>query len=597
MRANVHPITARCLLARGIDTAPAAADYFAPKLARLRPPRGLADLATAVERIASAILGGERIGVFGDYDVDGITTTALITEVTVALGGRAIPRVAKRSAGYGFGNVDADFFAQQGCQLIITGDCGTSDVAAISRAREHQIDVIVVDHHTVPTGIKTHPAFALINPFRSDSTFAFTGFASVGLAFYVMQSVRSSLRKQGAFAHRPEPDLRHWLDLVAVGTIADLVPLRDENRILTRLGLRVLSQRRRPGFAALWQLVGLEPDIAIGAREVAWKLAPRLNAPGRLGDARPALELIIAKSQERAAECADHLEKANIARREAQDVAYAEALAMLDAEPPGACIVVAGRGWKPGVVGIVAARLVDLFERPACVIAIIDATQNDKDTKGQKDENDIKNDIIEPNARGSARTYGQVNVYQALATASSLLERFGGHAAAAGLSLNRANIDKLRVALCTAVSEQLEDGRQAPALADAEVCIGELTLDLVTELERLRPFGKGNRELSLVARNLVVLESRPVGSDHSHLKLVLAEPDEANVEIGAIGFGLGPLAPKQGERIDVEFSPLINRWRGKTSVEMQIRTFERVQEVPEAISPASLSEITTVPGI
>ena len=389
-------------------------------------------------------------------------------------------------------------------------------------------------------------------------------------------------------AHRPEPDLRHWLDLVAVGTIADLVPLREENRILTRLGLRVLNRRRRLGFAALWQLVGVEPDTEIGAREVAWKLAPRLNAPGRLGDARPALELILAKTQERAAECADQLEEANMARREAQDVAYAEALTMLDANPPGACVVVAGRGWEPGVVGIVAARLVDLFERPAFVIAIEDGNRD-----GEENDNDDNHKDTKPDARGSARTDGQINVYQALATASPLLKRFGGHAAAAGLSLDQANIDELRVALCAAVSAQLESSRQGPTLADAEICIGELTLDLATELERLRPFGKGNRELSLVARNLVVLESRTVGSDHSHLKLVLATSDDEScgnspaaktIEIGAIGFGLGSLAPKPGERIDVEFSPLINRWRGKTSVEMQIRTFEVVKVVEENLS-------------
>ena len=557
-RANVHPITARCLLARGVGTEPEVADFFAPKLSRLRPPVGLADLDVAVKRIAHAINSGETIGVFGDYDVDGVTTTALITEVTEAMGGRAVPRVARRAAGYGFGVTDAEFFAAKHCQLIITGDCGTSDIDAIGRANELNIDVIVIDHHTVPDGNGKHPAFALINPFREDSTFEFTGFASVGLAFYVMQTVRSALRRAGAFANRVEPDLRNWLDLVAVGTIADLVPLHGENRILTSLGLRVLARRSRPGLAALWHLVGLEPDAEIGAREVSWKLSPRLNAPGRLGDARPALDLLLAKNRERGAECAARLEEANDERRAAQDEAYAEALGMVETAPPGACAVVAGRGWKPGVVGIVAARLVDLLKRPVFAIA-------------------IEADGV---ARGSARTFGHVSVYDALASASPLLSRFGGHAAAAGLSIDPANIDELRGHLETAVSEQLSNRPPPVEQADADVEISELSLEVATELERLRPFGKGNAELRMVARNLEVLESRSVGADHSHLKLVLASSNSSkagepqNVEIGAIGFGLAAEAPRRGEFVDVLFSPLLNRWRGSVKVEMQIHAIE-----------------------
>src|SRR5690606_3630046 len=236
---GVRPVTARCLAARGIVDPAIARSYLAPRLAELRPPAGLAGLSRAVDRLCRAVCAGERIGCFGDYDVDGVTTAALITGFLRRLGAPVCARVARRDAGYGFGEADARHFAAEGCTLVLTGDCGTSDEDAIRVAAGAGIDVIVIDHHTVPAAHARpageagegagHPAFALINPLRADSTFPFRGMASVGLSFYVMQRVRTRLRELGFFASRPEPDLRDWLDLVAIGTIADLVPLHGEN--------------------------------------------------------------------------------------------------------------------------------------------------------------------------------------------------------------------------------------------------------------------------------------------------------------------------------------------------------------------------------
>jgi single-stranded-DNA-specific exonuclease len=546
---GVRPITARCLAARGILDPVLARAYLDPKLAELRPPAGLAGLSRAVDRLCRAVCAGERVGCFGDYDVDGVTTAALMTGFLRKLGTAACVRVARRDAGYGFGETDARWFAEQGCQLVVTGDCGTSDEASIRLAAGLGIDVVVIDHHTVPAGegAGAHPAFALINPLRADSTFPFRGMASVGLAFYVMQRVRTRLRELGFFSARPEPDLREWLDLVAVGTVADLVPLSGENRILTHWGLRRLGERRRPGLAALLARAGVGLDQPIDERVIGWKIAPRINAPGRLGDAEPALALLLAEDRAAAEAAADVLERANVERRTEQDRVTAEALAQLGGADPGPAVVVAGRGWPSGVVGIVAARLVDIYRRPAFVIAVDDATGM---------------------GRGSARTAGEVNLYRAHERAAPHLVRYGGHAAAAGLTVRASSIDALREALWQAITEGGAVVANGNA-ADAEVVsLGEVDERLADELGSLAPFGKGNEQPILVGRGFKVRDSRKVG-DGAHLKLVLE--GQGGAVRGAIAFGKGDRDPGPGAVIDCAFSAGISTWGGGRSVELSIR--------------------------
>ncbi|HEY5937786.1 MAG TPA: DHH family phosphoesterase, partial [Kofleriaceae bacterium] len=398
---RVRPATARCLVARGVVEPSDAQGFIDPRLAALRPPAGLAGLSLAVERIAHAVVRGERIGVFGDYDVDGITTAALLTSFLRAAGAHVECAVARREAGYGFTQEAVNDFVTRGCTIVITGDCGTSDLASLELAAARGIEVIVVDHHTVPSAVSAHPSFSLVNPYRADSTFPFRGMASVGLGFYVAASVRTELRDRGYFRTRPEPDVRDLLDLVALGTIADLVPLAAENRILTALGLRRLQSRTRPGIAALLESAGVDPEREIDAHMIAWKIAPRINAPGRLGAAEPSLSLLLSDPGT-AAERAQALEAANTQRRSIQDKVMDEALAMIGDEDPGPAVVIAGEGWPAGVVGIVAAKLVDRYQRPAFVIGI------DRETGI---------------GRGSARTCAGINLYEALATAAPMLDR------------------------------------------------------------------------------------------------------------------------------------------------------------------------------
>lgn len=545
---RVRPATARCLVARGVHEPSEAQGFIDPRLAALRPPSGLAGLSLAVGRLADAVDKGERIGVFGDYDVDGITTAALLTSFLRGAGAQVECAVARRDAGYGFTRAAARDFAERGCNLVVTGDCGTSDLDAIVACAERGIEVIVVDHHTVPSASVAHPALSLVNPFRADSTFPFRGMASVGLAFYVAASVRTELRDRGYFRSRNEPDVRDLLDLVALGTIADLVPLAAENRILTALGLRRLQSRARPGIAALLASAGVDADKEIDARTVAWKIAPRINAPGRLGAAMPSLSLLLADDAV-ASDCAAELETANTERRKIQDRVMAEALEQLGDRDPGPAIVLAGEGWPAGVVGIVAAKLVDKYQRPAFVVGI-------------EPETGI--------GRGSARTCAGVNLYEALATAAPHLDRFGGHAAAAGFTIQRGNVPALIEALSGAVV-RLAEGSGRVALGrevDAEVRLHEVDERLAQELAGLGPFGQENPPPLLVTRDARVTQVRKVGSGTGHLKLTI-EDNDSTIR-SAIGFGLGDRTVEVGARVDLAFVPTISTWQGRRSAELEV---------------------------
>ena len=538
---KLSPITARCLALRGIADAAAAGPFFAPRLAELRKPEGLAGLDTAAERIARAVQAGERIGVFGDYDVDGVTTAALLTSFLRAVGATVEVAVASREAGYGFTVFAAADFVARGCTLIITGDCGTSDILSVQHAKDKNVDTVIIDHHTVPESIDAHPAFALVNPFRPDSTFPFRGMASVGLAFYVVSAVRTRLRNAG---WHTEVDPRELLDLVALGTVADLVPLKHENRILTTLGIARIGTRSRPGIAALLRAAGVAPEDAIDAKTIGWKLGPRLNAPGRLGAAMPSLECLLADHASSNA-AADVLETANVARRSAQDVVVAEALATARV---GACVFAAGIGWGSGVVGIVAAKLVDKYQLPAFVVAI---------------------DEPAGIGRGSARTTGGVDLYRALAAAASTMDRFGGHAAAAGFTVRIDQVDALHAALELAIAAQNEGTAKqiSRATADASVSLLEITEKLVNELSTLAPFGQENPSPKFAAFGVRVVTVRRVG-DGSHLKLDF--DDGRGGVIGAIGFSLGERAPKIDDRIDILFTPMVSTWRGRKRVELEL---------------------------
>ena len=516
---GIRPEAAGILVARGVDAVRAAA-FLHPRLRDLRPPDGMAGMAQAADRLARAVRARERVGVFGDYDVDGVTTAALLGTFLRGCGLDPVVRAARRQDGYGFGTGAADALLDQGSSLLVTCDCGTSDHPSIERARARGADVIVVDHHQVPEG--ESPALALLNPHRGDSTFPFRGLCSAGISFYLAAATRTLLGS-------PCPDARPLLDLAAIGTIGDVVPLLDENRVLVARGLERLRTAPRPGLAALMERADLA-GVQVTARDVAFRLAPRLNAPGRLGEAQLALDLLLATDLAAAQPLAAACDAANRERKVLQEGVLREAMeqAALD---DGEFVVTAGP-WHPGVVGIVAARIVEATGRPAAVIAVQEGI-----------------------GRASARTPAGLDLYAMVREAAALLVRFGGHAAACGFTVEEPRIPELREALRGAARRAHRS--EPELLIDAELDLSRADLELAEHLERLEPFGEGNPQPVFCARGVPVASARTVGSGHLRLRL-----GDDGCNVGAIGFGMADRSPAEGSRIDVAFHLQIDDYHG-----------------------------------
>jgi len=461
-----------------------------------------------------------------------------------ALGLEVVARMAKRASGYGFSPGDAVALAEAGCSLVLTGDCGTSDHAALTFCGSRGIDVIVIDHHHVPTG--DHHALALLNPHRHEDTFPFKGLASCGVAFYLAAAVRTRLRARGD-ARAETLDPRAWLDLVALGTIADLVPLTDENRILVSVGLRELVAMRRPGLAALADVAGLTPGT-LSTTEVSFRLAPRLNAAGRLGDAQRALELLLASEPTAARSLAEDLDELNRDRQRIQERVWAEAVVVAEALRDQPVLVLGAEGWHQGVVGIVASKLVDRYKKPTVVVGFSD---------GQ--------------GRGSARTIGGFDLYQGLLRCQEHLTGFGGHPMAAGVSIERDRLDGFRAAFAAAAAEHFARGiSEGPLEVDAVATLADLDMSQVEELERLAPFGSANQEPLLAIPGVSVRSTRVVGTSHLQMTLV-----HGTTISDAIAFGMADKDPGHGVQLDVVGCAEVDEFRGRRKMRLRLRHFTR----------------------
>jgi single-stranded-DNA-specific exonuclease len=537
---RLRPLTAKVLIGRGFSDPNTVARFLSPRLADLRPPDGIADLDRALDRLVPAVSTGESVGVFGDYDVDGITTAAVLATALGSFGAKVKARVARRSSGYGLSPGDATQFCDEGCTLVVTGDCGTSDSEAIKICRARGVDVIVIDHHHVPEGPSA--ANALLNPHRPDDHFPFKGLASCGVALYLAAALRTRLRGQGhPSADRFEP--REVLDLVAMGTIADMVPLRDENRILTAIGLHELAAFRRPGLRALAELAGVDKGSVIPT-DISYRLAPRLNAAGRLGDAQVALDLLLAPDDASAARLAGELDDMNRQRQKIQERMWNEAVRAAEEFPDDAALVLGAEGWHQGVVGIVAAKLVERFHKPVVVVGFKDGT-----------------------GRGSARTVGGLDLYQSLEACQEHLDVFGGHAAAAGLGLSAAQLEAFRASFVAQAQRHFEKHAEDTSLeVDAELDLADLDLAQAEELERLAPFGAGNSEPLFVFPNVVARNTRVVGT--SHLQITLAR----GAAVGhAIAFGMADRNPGEGAELDVIGTAEVDNYRGSRRPRVRVK--------------------------
>ncbi|MCB9556800.1 MAG: single-stranded-DNA-specific exonuclease RecJ [Deltaproteobacteria bacterium] len=525
---NLPPVVA-ALVAQRVDSVAAAEAYLNPRLADLLVPALMAGVEPAARRLTTARVAGELVGVFGDYDVDGVTSAALLGDFLEQAGAQVSLRVARRDEGYGFSTAQADEMRQRGCKVVVLTDCGTSDLEAVSHLAQHGIDVIAVDHHRLDDSADSWPGLALINPHQPSCGFEERALCSAGLAFYLAAVLRRQLQQAGLDA----PDPRLSLDLVALGTLADVAELSPNNRILVRYGLEQIARTRRPGLQELLRLAELDGK-RLRADDVGWRLGPRLNAPGRLGDAGIALEALYLRDEIEATERARRCHAINEERKAVQRQIFEQAREQADRRADDPFCLVADDGWHPGVIGIVASKLAETYGRPAAVIA----------WEGDR-------------GRASARSVPGVDLFALLAACSEHLLRFGGHAAAAGFSIRRENLEAFRTALCQATAPRLVEVGQAPVRIQLEVELRDVDQGLLGQLERLEPFGNGNPQPTFSARQVTVDRVRRVGQDH--LGLVLRQGDSVR---HAIGFQMADQEPAVGAALDIAFVPEIDSYYG-----------------------------------
>jgi single-stranded-DNA-specific exonuclease len=531
-------MVARVLVGRGIQDSNVAKEYLSPRLANLIPPTEMAGLEMAAERVGRAVLRNELCGVFGDYDVDGISSSVLVGDYLRRAGGRVTLRVARRDEGYGFGVPQALEMVGRGCSLLVLTDCGTSDHAAVAAATEQGVDVVAVDHHRIG-GQEDWPGLALVNPQRPDCRFPFKGLTSVGLAFYLVASIRRFLEREGG---KKPPDPRESLDLVALGTVADVAPLKSENRILVSRGLVQLRNTRRPGLRELMRLANVGPH-RVTSDEVGWRLGPRLNAPGRLGDASVSMDCLWQRDPGKGVLSARRCDALNEQRKSIQARVEAEALiqARAQVERGRAFVLAAAEGWHPGVIGIVAARIVSNFQRPAAAVALPRGGQGTAE------------------ARGSARSIADLDLMELLRPCAGHMVRYGGHAAAAGFSVVPDEIEKLHQMLDEHTKPRMADLTERSLMVDGVLELSRLDTDLCRALAKLGPYGCGNPEPVFAATNVTADNVRTMGDQHLRMKI-----RQGGVMLDAVGFGMGDQKPdlERREPLDVLFCPELDTFKG-----------------------------------
>ena len=539
-RVGLPPLVARILLNRGLEGVEDIQAYLDPTLERLYPPFGLADLETAATRLGRAVRQGEPLAIYGDYDADGITATCLLQQFFTALGLTCHSYIPDRlREGYGLKMGGLKELLPKS-RLLVTVDCGINDIEEVAWAGSQGMEVIITDHHEVSPELP--PALAVVNPKRGGPDYPFRDLAGVGVALLLALGVRAELRAEGWFRGHPEPNLRPYLDLVALGTAADVVPLLGENRILVRQGLKVLEESRRPGLVALKEVLRLSGQ-PISFQDLVFRLAPRINAAGRLGQARCALELLLCGDLAQARLQANYLHQLNRQRQALEEAVLKEAAVMVRREKLSqrAVMVLAQEGWHLGVLGIVAARLAEEYHRPVALVSL-------KNGSG----------------RGSARSVEGFHLFQGLQACREVLSRYGGHAAAAGFEVAAENLAPLQEKLEKAFEEQVgADSCLHPTLkVDAQVELAELNREFFGHLERLLPFGPGNPAPVFVCREVECLGSRVVAERHLKVQL-----HHRNCVMEAIAFGQAAHHPLTGEQ-EVAFSTGLSHYQGRTIPEL-----------------------------
>ena len=543
--AEYPPILRGLLFNRGHATGTAARAFLAAETDFNTDPRQLAGMTTAGDRIWYALDHGETIAIYGDYDVDGVTATALMVQTLEHLGGRVIPYIPNRfEEGYGLNTEALNHLKKDNCvTLVITVDCGIRSPDEALFCREIGLDLIISDHHHPLEG-NIPPAYAVVNPKQPGDSYPDKHLAGVGIAYKISEALISD---HGASPRNSSLRLEDLQDLVALGTVADLAPLVGENRALVRRGLREIRRTRRQGLYSLAAAANMEIGRTT-AGQIGFILGPRLNAAGRLESAKQSLELLCTSDWMRAGQIAQELDSQNRKRQELTRQTQEKAEALATAEEPNPILLFAAdEGFNPGVVGLAASRLAEVYYRPAIVAA-----------KGPEE------------TRGSCRSIPEFHITDALDRCADLLVRHGGHMAAAGFTVRNKNLPELIRRLKALAVEQLGAQELRPTLlADGELPLSDLDFDLLGEISRLEPTGYGNPEARFVSRGAKVKTSRAVGTDGKHLKLTLE--DERGATVDAIGFRLGHLREGLRPRVDVIYALESNEYNGRTSLQLNMK--------------------------
>ncbi|NOZ29672.1 MAG: single-stranded-DNA-specific exonuclease RecJ [Chloroflexi bacterium] len=536
---HLHPLLVRVLARRGITSAEEAAAFLEGSEISNNPYR-LAGVSEAVTRLRYALRRGERIAVYGDFDADGVTSTALMTVTLQSLGGDVRPYIPHRvDEGYGL-NFDAlGRLREEGCRVVVTVDCGIRSVEEVAYGQRLGMDMIITDHHSI--GPELPPARAVINPKRADSRYPFDSLAGVGVAYHL---ARGLLRAAAHDRDIPDGGLREQdlLDLVALGTVADIVPLLGENRDLVRHGLERLNEPTRRGMLALMDQAGVRPG-RVTATTIGYILGPRINAAGRLSSGMLAFELLTTDDPARALTLAAELNRLN-QRRQDLTRRYTED-ALMQLEEDAYLHLVAAPHYEHGVVGLVASQIVEATYRPAIVV---------------RQEEEV--------SRGSARSIPEFNITRALDRCRDLLVRHGGHAAAAGFTVRNEHLSELKDRLQAIAREELSDEDLVPRLyVDAVVELSELNRDMYEQLRRVEPCGHGNEQPVLVAHGVTVRSCRAVGADQRHLRLTVSD---GRVVFDAIAFQQGEWVDQMPARVDLAFTFEVNEWNGRQQFQLNV---------------------------
>jgi len=534
---------ASVLVARGFNDPERTAQFLNDGLRQLPDPFLLKGMSRAVLRLEQALQDDELIIIHGDYDVDGITACTLLVTVLRQLGGRVDYHIPLRmEEGYGLSAQALEAAQAAGAAVVVSVDCGVTALEEAELAGNLGLDLIITDHHQPKSSLPA--ALAILNPHQPGCDFPDRNLAGVGVAFFLAAGLRKQLREKGYFDSRSEPDLRLQLDLVALGTVADLVPLHGVNRILVRSGLDVLQNTLRVGLQSLKQVAAVKQ---VDCGSVGFRLAPRLNAAGRLDDARQAVELLLTEDLAFARQTAAELDQVNQQRQQLEQQILDQAVARVEASGPLAerfSLVLADAAWHQGVIGIVASRLVERFYRPVVLIAL---------------DGEL--------GKGSARSISGFHLFQGLQQCSATLTAFGGHEYAAGLALPAGQLEAFSIAFEAAARSQLGSAELTRSrIYDREILLEDISEPLACELERLNPCGAGNPEPVFLATGLCAQQIKRVGTHHLRLQC-----RQGGYSFPAIAFGMAERIEQFSTPFDILFSLSFNEWQGRRTLQLRIR--------------------------